>query len=830
MKRASQHLRIKPAAPSSQRVRPFKPENNVHFTGSHAELPQSQTLESRVLLSSMIPSVDDTPEPIGPGVAALATFVQTYEAENATLYSAPVQTSHPGYTGTGFVDFDHPAGDYAEFNVAAPAAGLYSLAFRHASYDSYNHPMQLSVNGRLVTDCISFATTGSWTNWQTSVLAVVSLQAGNNRIRLTGVNYSGPNLDSLTVSNSAPSLIATGMKLSVAANPSAGSYSITGSSPAWTFAGSVASSMTDAVLTSGKDNLGTYNGLTLDWQAGGLRVGEMRTYANRSSVQFLVTNTFATYNPAAAFPLVTPPSGLHVFSYSNTVFSTPSFSGNAGGGSPWLMFDNSGNAAIISPASDFMVADIYSPGVTNPTSTTGVTIASGFESELRNLPAGFTHKTLLTFSNGIGDAWNCWGKAMTDLSSKSRPGNQADVGLKTIGYFTDAGGAYYNNYDPQLGYQGTLVALAKKFKDLGINLGYMQLDSWWYIKSQTNPDGSLGNPYKNPDLPSGSWNLYGGLLDYTAHPFVFPNGLAAFQQLIGLPIMTHNRWVDLASNYRNSYTFSGLAGIDPKWWSSIFSYIKSANAFAYEQDWLSTMYEKSPQLKSTLDYGNLSTDTMANTAKQLGLSVQYCTELPRYFLQGSRYSNLTSVRVSNDRFERSKWDAALYTSQLATSLGEWPWVDTFNSSETSNIILATLSAGMVGVGDDINSINTPNIRKVALNSGVIVKPDTSIVPINTSYVNDAVNAQKPMIAAAYTDHGALRTSYVFAYPRSSTQSQIQFRTSDLGMTGDAWVYNTVTGESQKITTGQTFSAVFTDKSPTTGWAYYVVAPVTKSGW
>ena len=37
--------------------------------------------------------------------------------------------------------------------------------------------------------------------------------------------------------------------------------------------------------------------------------------------------------------------------------------------------------------------------------------------------------------------------------------------------------------------------------------------------------------------------------------------------------------------------------------------------------------------------------------------------------------------------------------RLASALGEWSWTDVFMSSETSNLLLSTLSASMVGVGD-----------------------------------------------------------------------------------------------------------------------------------
>ena len=117
------------------------------------------------------------------------------------------------------------------------------------------------------------------------------------------------------------------------------------------------------------------------------------------------------------------------------------------------------------------------------------------------------------------------------------------------------------------------------------------------------------------------------------------------------------------------------------------------------------IYKYSPALGTTLTAGDAFTDGMARAAQEKGMSMQYCMALPRHFLQGARYGNLTTIRTSGDRFTRSKWDAFLYTSRLATALGIWPWADVFMSTETDNVLIATLSAGMVGNGDKIGAEN-----------------------------------------------------------------------------------------------------------------------------
>jgi hypothetical protein len=211
------------------------------------------------------------------------------------------------------------------------------------------------------------------------------------------------------------------------------------------------------------------------------------------------------------------------------------------------------------------------------------------------------------------------------------------------------------------------------------------------------------------------------------------------------------------------------------------------------------------------------------------MSMQYCMELPQHYLQGTRYDNLTSVRVAGDRFERGKWNDALYVSHMATSLGEWPWVDTFRSAETSNLILATLTAGPVGFGDDMAKIDAKNIATCIRSDGVIVKPDTSIVPLDRTYLADATDHKSPMIAAAYTDHGPHRTAYVFCYPRTAAQMQIQFKPADLGFSSDVWVYEPATGHGQVIPATDPFTASFADPAFKKAWSYFVVAPIGPSG-
>ncbi|MEU7898068.1 PQQ-dependent sugar dehydrogenase [Nonomuraea sp. NPDC049152] len=120
-----------------------------------------------------------------------------YQAESATISQGIVDTKHAGYTGSGFVDYANVAGSYVEFTVSAAAAGQQSLAFRFANGTTTNRPMDISVNGTVVTR--DFNGTGAWTTWQ-EVTVDAALNAGANVVRATATTANGgPNLDRLRV-------------------------------------------------------------------------------------------------------------------------------------------------------------------------------------------------------------------------------------------------------------------------------------------------------------------------------------------------------------------------------------------------------------------------------------------------------------------------------------------------------------------------------------------------------------------------------------------------------------------------------------------------------
>ena len=329
----------------------------------------------------------------------------------------------------------------------------------------------------------------------------------------------------------------------------------------------------------------------------------------------------------------------------------------------------------------------------------------------------------------------------------------------------------------------------------------MQLDSWWYPKEKGNSLAAMA---------------VNGETVYRASPEIFHKGLRAFQQKMALPLLVHARWVAAESPYRREYTMSRNVVLSPAFWKSTASYLHNGGVVVYEQDWLNENARPAVNLTDPPQFlGN-----MARAMGQEGIAVQYCMPLPGYFLASTRYPALETIRVSDDRFQRSRWDGFLYGSALAHAVGLWPWSDVFMSRELPELILATLSAGPVGVGDALGQIDATNLKRAMRADSVLLKPEVPAEPIDASFIADAESLNGPMVAATHSG-GEVE---VFAYPRAASEGQATVSLHQLGIRGTAYEWDWVRQTGRRIPAGGSFAMTFQG-----GWAYAVVTPVGQDG-
>ena len=568
-----------------------------------------------------------------------------------------------------------------------------------------------------------------------------------------------------------------------------GEYEVRCLGASWNLRGRLGDEPKSLTSKAGADGLGAWREVEART---GAEVAAIRVYEREPVVLFRDQRLGPAPNRNVFPDFETLPAGLMRLSYGVNTFAKYQF-GSLGAQGPWVLFDAAGKAMVLAPADHFLA--------TGMTDGPGGADAGGIDPQIAVLPTGFEHGTMLVLGQGIGATLDAWGHALQVLNGKQPVPNDADVLLSKFGYWTDNGSTYYYKFVPSLGYEGTLLALRDAYRRLGVPLAYMQLDSWWYPKEKGNSLAAMA---------------VNGETLYRASPDIFPAGLRAFQQRMGLPLVVHARWVAADSPYRREYRMSRNVVLSPAFWTSTASYLHDGGVAVYEQDWLNENARPAVNLTDPRQFlGN-----MARAMGGEGIAIQYCMPLPGYFLASTRYQSLQTIRVSDDRFQRSRWDGFLYGSALARAVGLWPWSDVFMSGELPQLILATLSAGPVGVGDALGQIDAANLQRAMRTDSVLLKPDVPAEPIDASFVADAQSSSAPMVAA--TRSGEERE--VFAYPRADSQKQATVSLTQLGVQGPAYEWDWVRQRGASIPAGGSFPMLFQD-----GWAYAVVTPIGKDG-
>lgn len=596
-----------------------------------------------------------------------------------------------------------------------------------------------------------------------------------------------------------------GITMSVAPD---GSFSITTQNPAWTFGGTVGVPLNEIVSSDGKDGVGAFEKFSFEYTLNGVSAAaSVRAYRTRPVVVFSATLLSAASN-GPLFPRIkTYPQGLYKFGF-NFTYGYQYGSWGEGPDSPWAYFDLAGDTFIVSPASHFPIA----ANVQDQENA----IVAGINTAIPTLSSGFTQETMLVVGQGINNTFDLWGSAMTDLQGKVRPGQASDVTLIALSYWTDSAAKYYYNYLPSMGYEGTLVAVKQDFAQHGIPINSMQLDSWWYPK---------GNPP--------AWNNAGDTVDkgqYVLRPdaTIIPDGLSGLQKMLGgIPLLVHARWIDPTSPVRQQYIMSGNVSTDPQYWKDTAAYLQANGVTMYEQDWLASLAQPNMNLTDPEAY----LDNMAQAMAAAGITMQYCGQTVGQLMQGSKYNNLTTIRVSQDGFNSTRWDPFLYNSRLASALGIFPFADNVYSTDIMSLVLETHSAGLMAIADAIGSEVASNLLEAIRSDGVIVKPDAPMVPMDSTYIADAQAELQsaplpPMLASSYSNHGGARVAYVFGYSRASDGSaqNISFSPGDFGLQSAVYVYNYFSQSGQVVAA----NAAFSDPVVTSG-SYYVVAPIGPSG-
>ncbi len=113
-----------------------------------------------------------------------------YEGEKAFSNKVSILTTHAGYRGSGYADFQD-FGAHLLWMVDAPFTGNYEITARYAAGNA--REVNLILDG-LKEATFDFKGTGSWSNWKTETI-ILPLNRGHHSLKLTAEKSAGPNYD-----------------------------------------------------------------------------------------------------------------------------------------------------------------------------------------------------------------------------------------------------------------------------------------------------------------------------------------------------------------------------------------------------------------------------------------------------------------------------------------------------------------------------------------------------------------------------------------------------------------------------------------------------------
>ena len=289
-----------------------------------------------------------------------------------------------------------------------------------------------------------------------------------------------------------------------------------------------------------------------------------------------------------------------VFVFAGTGATLPLGRGGVSG--PLVLFDKRGRTtAVLSSFSSFMSAS-------NVASKDGLSVEFGVVGSMTSVPAGYSLETIAVFDDeGVSQGVLTWGDALLTRYGKRREAYQDDFTNQYLGYCTDNGAYYYYHTEPGKNYEQTLLDVNTFALQSGIPYRHMLLDSWWYYKGAA-----------------------GGVKNWTARPDVFPSGLQALHANLTYGFVGHNRWWAPETDYAKQnggqydFVFGNSFGLptEQRFWDDLLRNSSVWGLRVYEQDWLLTVWDNHPQIKTDITLGRKWLIQMGQGAAKAGINIQ----------------------------------------------------------------------------------------------------------------------------------------------------------------------------------------------------------------
>ncbi len=452
----------------------------------------------------------------------------------------------------------------------------------------------------------------------------------------------------------------------------------------------------------------------------------------------------------------------------------------------------------------------------------------GWHGDLDRVEEEFS--TTLGIYRGLSatEVFAAWRDELDTAGELVERSDDADPVVSHLSYWTDNGAAYWYRTEPGIDIAGTLEAKLEELEQLGVQVGSVELDSWFYPHEVGRPvvdDGYL------PDVPPT------GMLEWLPRPDVLPRGFDGLgPRLAAKPLILHSRHISPQSPYLEEgewWVDWAAHPVDQDFFARWFDSARSWGATCVEQDWMMLAWFGVRQLREVPGRAAEWLNALARHAAEAEMSLIWCMSTPADMIAAAGLDRVCAVRTSDDyRFADDParlWHWFVTVNRLIDTLGLVAFKDCFFTADlegaTESIdgdehreveaLLAAMSAGVVGIGDRIGRSDPVIIDRLCRPDGLLAKPDRPLAIADQSIFRDW--ADSGGICWSTTSSG--EWLYVVALHTADTDAAIVDR---FDLPSKMLVYDWRTGEASP-------DMVIDIELGRRDWALFVCCPLEERG-
>ncbi len=472
----------------------------------------------------------------------------------------------------------------------------------------------------------------------------------------------------------------------------------------------------------------------------------------------------------------------------------------------------------------------------------------GWHGDLDEVPAGFTSTLGLYRGATAAEVLDRWGSEIRERAGTARPDLEHSPALSRLSYWTDNGAAYWYRTEPGLDLPTTLERKLDELDELGVQVGAVELDSWFYPHEISRPVAEVGYLEEVPPT---------GMLVWEPRPDVLPDGIEDLAHRLGdRPLILHSRHISPASPYVDDGWWVDFTAqpSDPSFFRRWFDDAARWGASVIEQDWMVMAWFGVWDLRRIPGRAADWQRALDRSASATGIDLIWCMATPADLMASVELSRVAAVRTCDDyRYARDParlWHWYLTVNRLAGALDLATFKDCFFSAATApttpaggsaarpdtvsktgaetgadtgevpfgvdphaevEALLAAFSAGPAGIGDRLGHTDPELVARLCRPDGLLVQPD---VPLGISDDGLFRRWDEPDgLCWATSRTGPWR--YVVALHTATDPDPI---TDRFELDGEYLIYDWRTGSAAP-------GSVITATADHRGWALFVCCPL-----